>query len=147
MSDCKESSLGKIDKKSLISLEVAILSIVLAISITGTWIRMELGLKDNTNDITTLANKVDSNYEKTSQELVKINTILTKMLTAQEVQNGINIYKLRDRWTAGMMETHDDVWLSILQEYHPELRHEDVPDVPAIQRRYGFGDVGGRLDE
>ena len=131
---------GKIDKRSLISLEVTILAIVLAISITGTWIRMELGLKYNTNDIIALSEKVDGNYQQTSKELKSINNILTKMLTAQEVQNGINIYKLRDRWTAGMMSEHDESWLSILQEFHPELHHDDVPDVSDIQRKFGFGE-------
>lgn len=132
-----------IGKRTLISIEFVVAIGVMLIAVTSSWIRSENGLNKNTEDIAELAMKVESNYEQTTGELIKINDTLTKMLTAQEVQNGINIYKLRDRWTAGMMSEHDNRWLKLLQEFHPKLRHDDVPSVGAIQSEFGFTENQG----
>ena len=130
--DEKETKVGK---RSWVSLEVLILAVLTTITIITTNLKMVEGIDRNAHDIAQLAVGFDTN----TQELKKINSILTEMLKTQEVKNAVDIYKLRDRWSASCMSEHDEAWLKILQEFPPSLHHDDVPDLKEIQRKYGFG--------
>ena len=124
----------KIGKKSLISVEVLILAIVVAISLTTTTVIQNRDITDNAKAIKELT----KNFNEMNTNLSNINITLDEMLFQTKMKNQLELISMRDRWSAGCMEDHDREWLKVLQEIHPELKQSVIPDVKTIQRNNGF---------
>ena len=124
----------KIGKKSWISLEVLILAVVVAISITTTTVLQNSDIADNANSI----EQLKDSFNDMNVNLANINVTLDEMLFQTKMKNQLELISMRDRWSAGCMEDHDREWLKVLQEIHPELKQSVIPDVKTIQRNNGF---------
>ena len=128
----------KLSKKSWISVESMITVLIMAVAITGTWFRIEVKSDQNKKDIIEINEKLGSYVEQTTAELTKINATLTEMLIETRIKNELASVQMRDRWTSEMMEDYSVAWLSLLQGYHPEMKHSDIPSVKETQRLNGF---------
>ena len=85
-----------------------------------------------------LSKDLSLSVNDTKVELAQINLTLSTMLEESRMAIILNEYKSADRWSASAMTRHDAKWLAILQEFHPELHHSDVPDVRQIQDETGY---------
>jgi len=74
-----------------------------------------------------------------AENIARVADTLDKMVFEQEVSNRLDKQLVGDRWTAAMMEAHDNHWLEVLQKIHPDVRHSEIPDVREIQKRFGYG--------
>jgi hypothetical protein len=123
-------------KKSWITVQSLISAVIMSIALTGTWIRVDNRTAANAEAIVELNARFTDYVEKTTISLDTINATLTEMLVEARIKNEIAGLEMSDRWTSEMMESFSADWLEVLQEYHPEMKHSNVPNVKDTQREH-----------
>ena len=134
----REGSDLKITKWSFIPLETLVAAVIMAVALTGIWIRGEVRSDQNTEDIASLKVRLEEYAEGTTIELIRINKTLGEMLVQDRIKNELAAVKMGDRWTSHMQEEYSHKWLEVIQEYHPDLKLSDLPTVIETQEKFGF---------
>lgn len=124
-----------ISKKSLIPIETLITVVVMAIAITGTWIRSDMRTNVNAESIVELKGGIKTLTESVETSLTDIDDTLDQMLLESKIKNKLDEYRIREWWTSDMMSEYTDILETILTD--GGINISKMPNVSHIKKRIG----------